>query len=74
MVDWYIEGISFGNCICGYGCPCQFEAKPTHGHCRGFEVLRISKGHFAEVGLDGLACAITYAWPARSTRARARCR
>ena len=46
-VDWYVEGPSFGSCNCSYGCPCQFEALPTHGHCRGFEVLRIDKGHFA---------------------------
>ena len=63
MIDWHIEGIAFGNCNCNYGCPCQFEDKPTHGHCRGFEVFRIDKGHFAEVSLDGLAAAITYAWP-----------
>lgn len=63
MIDWYIEGISFGNCNCEYGCPCQFEAKPSQGHCRGFEVFRITRGHFAEVCLDGLVCAVTYAWP-----------
>lgn len=63
MIDWYIEGISFGNCNCEYGCPCQFEAKPSQGHCRGFEVFRITKGHFADVRLDDLACAVTYAWP-----------
>ena len=54
MVDWYVEGVAFGNCNCDYGCPCQFERRPTHGHCRGFEVVRIDKGHFADVPLDGL--------------------
>ena len=63
MVDWYIEAVAFGNCTCGYACPCQFEDKPTHGHCRGFEVLRINQGHFDNTLLDGLAAAITYAWP-----------
>jgi len=62
-IDWYIEGIEFGNCNCVYACPCQFEALPTHGHCRGFEVLRIDKGHFGEVVLDGLNIAMLYAWP-----------
>ena len=61
--DWYIEGIEFGNCNCAYGCPCQFEALPTHGDCRGFEVLRIDKGHFGDVKLDGLNIAMLYAWP-----------
>jgi hypothetical protein len=63
MIDWYIEGTEFGSCNCSYGCPCQFEALPTHGHCRGFEVLRIERGRFGETSLDGLAVALLYAWP-----------
>ena len=63
IVDWYVEGVSFGNCNCSYGCPCQFEALPTHGHCRGFEVFRIDKGHFGEVRLEGLKAAMLYVWP-----------
>ncbi len=63
MIDWYIEGIAFGNCNCAYGCPCQFEADPTHGNCRGFETLRIDKGHFADIDLSGLKIAMLYAWP-----------
>ncbi len=62
-VDWYIEGLEFGNCNCDYGCPCQFEALPTHGDCRGFEVIRVDRGHFGEVKLDGLKVAVLYAWP-----------
>ncbi len=63
IVDWYVEGVEFGGCNCSYGCPCQFEALPTHGHCRGFEVLAIDRGHFGNVRLDGLRVAVTYAWP-----------
>lgn len=63
MVDWYVEGSAFGNCNCAYGCPCQFEALPTQGHCRSFEVLRIEKGHFGGVDLGGLNIAMLYAWP-----------
>jgi hypothetical protein len=62
-VDWQIEGIEFSNCNCDYSCPCQFEARPTHGNCRGFEVVRIDRGHFGEVALAGLNVAIVYAWP-----------
>jgi hypothetical protein len=62
-IDWRITGVSFGNCNCSYGCPCQFEALPTHGHCQGFEVFRIGAGHFADVRLDGLRAALMYAWP-----------
>ncbi|MGH8679306.1 MAG: DUF1326 domain-containing protein, partial [Burkholderiales bacterium] len=63
MTDWYVEGVEFGACNCRYGCPCQFEDLPTHGHCRGFEVVQIKKGHFADVRLDGLTLAMLYAWP-----------
>ena len=61
--DWYIEGRCFGNCNCIDGCPCQFEGKPTFGGCTGFEVLQIDKGHFGDVGLKGLRCALIYFWP-----------
>jgi len=63
MVDWYVEGTEFGSCNCDYGCPCQFESLPTHGDCRGFEVLRIEQGHFGDVDLRGLHVALFYAWP-----------
>src|SRR4051794_25601810 len=63
MIDWSVEGVAFGNCNCDYGCPCQFERRPTQGPCRGFEVVRIDKGHFGDVPLDGLHLALLYAWP-----------
>lgn len=63
MIGWYVEGIEFSNCNCDYACPCQFERRPTHGNCRGFEIVRIDKGHFGDVTLDGLHVALLYAWP-----------
>jgi hypothetical protein len=63
MIDWYLETSNFGSCNCDYSCPCQFEALPTLGNCRGFEAVRIDKGHFGEVDLTGLYFAVTYAWP-----------
>ena len=62
-VDWYIEGVEFGSCNCDYACPCQFESRPTRGHCRGFEVVRIDTGYFGDVQLGGLCAALLYAWP-----------
>ena len=63
MIDWYVEGPSFGNCNCDWCCPCQFESLPTHGSCRGFEVFRVDRGHFGDIRLDGLKAAVIYAWP-----------
>ncbi len=62
-VDWAIEGVQFGTCNCAYGCPCQFEAPPTEGHCRGMEAVRIEEGRFGDLRLDGLAFVVLYAWP-----------
>lgn len=61
--EWYVEGIEFGVCNCVYACPCQFEALPTQGHCRGFEAVRIDRGRYDELALDGLKVAMLYAWP-----------
>jgi hypothetical protein len=63
MIDWSIEAVSFGNCNCDYGCPCQFERRPSHGSCQGFEAGKIDNGYFAEAVLDGLCYAVLYAWP-----------
>lgn len=63
MIDWQVEAVSFGSCNCDYGCPCQFEQKPSRGHCRGFEAGRIERGHFGDVPLDGLCYALIYSWP-----------
>ena len=62
-IDWLIEGVSFGNCNCDYGCPCQIESLPTGGRCYGFEVFQIDNGYFGETRLDGLRAAVVYSWP-----------
>jgi len=46
-----------------YGCPCQFEALPTNGDCRGTGFFKIDRGHFGDVSLDGLKMGAIYAWP-----------
>lgn len=63
MIEWYMEGPAYGNCNCDWSCPCQFESLPTHGNCRGFEAVRIDKGHFGDVRLEGLKAVMLYAWP-----------
>lgn len=62
-IDWEIHGFEFGNCNCDYGCPCQFEALPTNGDCRGTGFFKIDRGHFGDVSLDGLKMGAIYAWP-----------
>ena len=40
-VHWHIRGEEVGGCNCAWGCPCQFNALPTHGRCEGIMVIRI---------------------------------
>jgi len=63
MIDWRIKGTEFGNCNCDYGCPCQFNALPTHGNCEAAVAFQIDEGHFGDVKLDGLRMAGVYTWP-----------
>lgn len=63
MTPWEIEGTEFANCNCAYGCPCQFNALPTHGNCFGLGAFVIDKGHYGDVRLDGLKAVSVFRWP-----------
>jgi hypothetical protein len=63
MINWRIKGREFANCNCDYGCPCQFNALPTHGNCEAAVGFQIDEGHFGDVKLDGLRAAGIYSWP-----------
>jgi hypothetical protein len=63
-VEWRVRADEFANCNCSYGCPCQFNALPTHGFCEAACGYVIHEGHFGDVRLDGLRAAGTWKWPA----------
>jgi hypothetical protein len=63
MTPWEIQGTELINCNCAYGCPCQFNALPTHGNCRAAGAFSIEKGHYGDVPLDGLTMALVAQWP-----------
>lgn len=60
---WTIYGREFANCNCNYGCPCQFNALPTHGNCCAVVGIQIDRGHHGNVKLDGLRLAGVFRWP-----------
>lgn len=62
-VDWSMQGTQVSNCNCNIGCPCQFNALPTHGNCRAYMFVQIDKGHFGKVKLDGLRWGGMFEWP-----------
>ncbi len=62
-VEWRIKGTELANCNCAYGCPCQFNALPTHRDCRAAVAFEIEEGRFGAVRLDGLRSALLLSWP-----------
>lgn len=61
--NWRLEGEWMKNCSCAYGCPCDFNAAPTAGWCKGMAGLHITKGYFEDVRLDGLSFFMTVDFP-----------
>jgi hypothetical protein len=64
MADsWMLRGVEFGNCNCNWGCPCQFGAPTTHGHCEAMVCGHIDEGNFNDTKLDGLDWVLLLHWP-----------
>ena len=61
--NWRLEGEWLKNCSCAYGCPCDFNARPTQGWCKGLVAMDVTKGHFNDVKLDGVKFAVTVDFP-----------
>ncbi len=60
---WTIKGREFVNCNCSYGCPCQFNGLPPHGHCQAVGGFEIEQGHHGSTKLDGLKFVGIFRWP-----------
>lgn len=62
-VNWMISAREFSNCNCAYGCPCQFNALPTHGFCQAVAGMEIDEGYHGDTKLDGLRFVGIFRWP-----------
>jgi len=62
-LEWTIHAREFVNCNCAYGCPCQFNALPTHGYCAAVIGIAIDRGFHGSTKLDGLNVAGIFSWP-----------
>jgi hypothetical protein len=60
---WRMKGQWVKNCGCAYGCPCDFNARPTNGNCQGLVAMKIEEGHFDKTALNGLAWAVIVDFP-----------
>jgi hypothetical protein len=63
FIEWEMQGMEFANCNCNWGCPCQFNGLPTHGHCRAHSFVQVDRGRFGSISLDGLRWGIMAMWP-----------
>jgi hypothetical protein len=73
MTPWEIKATELTNCNCAYGCPCQFNALPTHGHCQAVVAMEITQGHYGDVKLDGLRMGGIFQWPGAVHQGRGKC-
>jgi len=63
ITDWRLKGQWIKNCNCAFGCPCDFNARPTHEVCHGLVAMHIEQGYFGKVKLDGLTFIATVDFP-----------
>jgi len=63
MTNWSFEADYFTACNCDWGCPCNFNARPTEGRCMGWCAWSIITGKFGDTSLDGTKLVIYYKFP-----------
>jgi hypothetical protein len=62
-IKWEIKAREFAHCNCLYGCPCQFNGRPTQGHCQALVGFVIDEGYHGSTRLDGLKAAAAFYFP-----------
>lgn len=65
MTQWTFEADYFTACNCDWGCPCNFNARPTEGRCMGWGLWNVLRGRFGDTALDGTRFALYYSFPGR---------
>jgi hypothetical protein len=63
MAAWRLNGNVLIACNCDWGCPCNFNARPSRGHCEGGWIWVVGQGHVDDVRVDGLGVALFADWP-----------
>ncbi len=60
---WHIDGDYVMACNCDYGCPCNFNVRPTAGFCEGIIGFQVADGAYGNVRLDGQKVFLAVKWP-----------
>jgi hypothetical protein len=63
VTPWSLKGQVVVACNCDYGCPCNFNARPTKGKCEGGWTWHVEEGHYDDVSLDGMNFSVYAKWP-----------
>jgi hypothetical protein len=62
-IKWQVRVYYLDSCNCDWGCPCQFNAKPTYGNCEGVMGFHIIEGDYGNIKVGGLNMAWIGSWP-----------
>jgi len=68
---WSYQAEMISACNCDWGCPCNFNAKPTNGSCEGVWAAHITSGRCGDISLDGMKFAWGARWPGAVHEGRA---
>ncbi len=60
---WNFEAEYIQSCNCDYGCPCNFNGRPTYGNCEALVGYRILRGSFGSTDLANVTFALAMWWP-----------
>ncbi len=63
QTKWRLAGEEAASCNCAWGCPCQFNALPTHGRCEALAGWQIDEGYYGNTSLNGVKFARIFWWP-----------
>jgi hypothetical protein len=61
--EWNLKGSVLIACNCDWGCPCNFNAMPSKGHCEGGWTWHVERGAVDGTALDGLSFTVLCKWP-----------
>jgi hypothetical protein len=61
--SWRLRGTVLIACNCDYGCPCNFNARPTKGFCEGGWTWHVEQGVYGGTDLDGTTFSVYVKWP-----------
>jgi len=63
LKEWSLQGNVLIACNCDWGCPCNFNALPSKGHCEGGWTWHVDRGAIDGLAVDDLAFSVYCKWP-----------